>query len=478
MARGDSARSLRSPARSTSALRRNARDPPDAVAYRTRRRTSPSSLSLLALTADSCRGCTVRVPRAWPRPSCRRLGLYATRTRGGRRRISRIVVSSRCHPRRADRARRGGSSFSPSAKHTLPDSSRTRRRAVVHGLLGAAVVLFAAGLLGLVVAVGSPCHLGRGSACEFGGGRQRPRPFRTSWRTNNRTVWWGEAWQVFRANPAGGTGASTFEIARKRVRSDAQNVIRHTVPRCSSSPRPGCRDSCSSRRSLSAVAVGLRTTLRRLEATSVRPPSALVALPFAFGLHALVDLGLDFLAVAAPTMLVSAVLLGAGRPAAGKPGGLKRAVTRGRPRRRLGARGAGALDPARSKPPTAKSSERQARRGRLRCAPRAAAEPACAGAALRSSDGRDGGRRPGRAPRRSTFRRRASSPRTPPRGTSSGCSATSKGDLCGAYYALNAAYTLDPRAASSTGQRAGSRKDAVNDTEEPGLRSLRNLSRR
>ena len=37
-----------------------------------------------------------------------------------------------------------------------------------------------------------------------------------SLETNNRTVWWGEAWQVFRANPAGGTGARTFEIARKR----------------------------------------------------------------------------------------------------------------------------------------------------------------------------------------------------------------------------------------------------------------------
>ena len=39
-----------------------------------------------------------------------------------------------------------------------------------------------------------------------------------------------------------------------------------------------------------------------------------MALPLAFGLHALVDYDLDFLAVAAPTVLVSAALLGAGRP--------------------------------------------------------------------------------------------------------------------------------------------------------------------
>ena len=52
-----------------------------------------------------------------------------------------------------------------------------------------------------------------------------------SLETNNRTVWWGEAWQVFRANPAGGTGALTFEIARKRYRGDAENVTEpHSVP--------------------------------------------------------------------------------------------------------------------------------------------------------------------------------------------------------------------------------------------------------
>jgi tetratricopeptide (TPR) repeat protein len=39
-------------------------------------------------------------------------------------------------------------------------------------------------------------------------------------------------------------------------------------------------------------------------------------LPIAFGLHSLVDYDLDFLAVAAPTALVAAALLGAGRPAA------------------------------------------------------------------------------------------------------------------------------------------------------------------
>ena len=42
----------------------------------------------------------------------------------------------------------------------------------------------------------------------------------------------------------------------------------------------------------------------------------LIALPLAFGLHALVDFDLDFLAIVVPTALVSAALLAAGRPRA------------------------------------------------------------------------------------------------------------------------------------------------------------------
>ena len=70
------------------------------------------------------------------------------------------------------------------------------------------------------------------------------------------------------------------------------------------------------------LALGIRGTLRRLAGEEHAAAVALVALPFAFALHSLVDLTLDFLAVAAPTMLVSATLLGAGRPAAARAGGL------------------------------------------------------------------------------------------------------------------------------------------------------------
>ena len=64
-----------------------------------------------------------------------------------------------------------------------------------------------------------------------------------------------------------------------------------------------------------ALVLGLRAAVRRLEGGERAAAVALLGLPLAFGLHSLLDYDLDFLAVAAPTALVAAALLGAGRPA-------------------------------------------------------------------------------------------------------------------------------------------------------------------
>src|SRR5262249_39696754 len=48
---------------------------------------------------------------------------------------------------------------------------------------------------------------------------------------NNRLCWWREAWHVYAHNSPLGAGAGTFEIARKRFRQDARNVVQpHSVP--------------------------------------------------------------------------------------------------------------------------------------------------------------------------------------------------------------------------------------------------------
>lgn len=197
----------------------------------------------------------------------------------------------------------------------------TRRRAVVRVVAGAAATVAVAGLLGLVASVGNPLTWATDQIGSSGEVANSPGRF-GSLETNNRTVWWGEAWQVFRANPAGGTGARTFEIARKRFRDDAQNVSEpHSVPLqlLSDTGLPGLLLGIAL---VGGLVLGLRATIGRLEQSERAAAVGLLALPVAFGLHALVDYDLDFLAVAAPTALVSAALLGAGRPLASPPRGI------------------------------------------------------------------------------------------------------------------------------------------------------------
>jgi hypothetical protein len=191
----------------------------------------------------------------------------------------------------------------------------TRRQGVVRCLVGAGALVAVAGALGLVASVGNPFAW---AVDQVGGsGEVANEPGRLgSLETNNRKVWWGEAWQVFRAHPAGGTGARTFEIARKRYRDDAANVTEpHSLPLqlLSDTGLPAFLLGLSV---VVGLGLGIRTTVRRLEPGERSAAVGLVALPLAFGLHSLVDYDLDFLAVAAPTALVSGALLAAGRPPA------------------------------------------------------------------------------------------------------------------------------------------------------------------
>jgi len=339
-----------------------------------------------------------------------------------------------------------------------------RRSEVVTSLLIAVAILFAVGLLGLVAAVGNPVTWAGNqltSSAEVVNSPDRLGEF----GTNGRMVWWGEAWQIFRANPAGGTGASTFEVARKRVRSDAQPVSSpHSVPLqlLADTGLPGFLLGLTF---VVGLVLGVRAMLCRLEGEERAAAVALSALPVAFGLHALVDLDLDFLAAAAPTMLVSAVLLGAGRPATGKGG---RLVVAGVVVATLAAAWV-LVAPALS----TRSVERtyaQISEGRIDAAGSAARraqrlnplapESLYARAAVATAAGDLAGA--------DAFHVQATrlQPENPATWYELGLFRSIKGDLCGAYYALNAAYTLDPNGtfARSELDRA---KEAVNDRENP-----------
>ncbi len=321
----------------------------------------------------------------------------------------------------------------------------TRRREVVRGLLAAAALAAAVGVAGIVLSVGNPFPW---AVDQIGGsGEVVNSPGRLgSLETNNRTVWWGEAWQVFRANPAGGTGARTFEIARKRFRDDAQNVTEpHSVPLqfLSDTGLPGLALGIAF---VIALALGLRATIGRLEPGERAAAVGLVALPLALGLHALVDYDLDFLAVTAPAALVSAALLGAGRPALASPGGILIVVS--------AVAGAGVAIWVLAAPALAMRSVdrayRQSDRGDLAAAAASAKraqglnplspEPLFARATIA---GLAGDKRAAE-----TFYEQATrlQPSNPATWYELGLfRQLALDDQCGAYFALNAAYTLDPR---------------------------------
>ena len=187
-------------------------------------------------------------------------------------------------------------------------------RRIRRGLVGAALSIAVLCAVALVIAVGNPVTW---AADQVSGGECSNDPGRlTELCANNRPAWWGEAAEVFVDHPLGGTGALTFEIARKRVRDDGLPVREpHSVP-LQLLADLGLVGFALALTFAGALIVGIRRGLRRLEGQEREAAAALVCLPAVYGVHALVDYDLDFLAVTAPTLVVCGVLLGAARPPA------------------------------------------------------------------------------------------------------------------------------------------------------------------
>ena len=136
-----------------------------------------------------------------------------------------------------------------------------------------------------------------------------------SLNVNSRWCWWNEATDVFAQHSPLGAGAGTFEIARKRFRSDERSVLQpHSVPlqHLADGGIPGLLFFLAL---VGAAAWVCVCAVRRLEGGERAAAVALVAAPVAYLAHALVDYTWDFLAVTAPTMVALGVLTGAGRPA-------------------------------------------------------------------------------------------------------------------------------------------------------------------
>ncbi len=186
--------------------------------------------------------------------------------------------------------------------------SPARRRRVARLLRGFAFAVAFVTVVGLVANAGRIADEFRGSEVQNDPGRF------VSLSSNNRLAWWGEARDIFEADPLLGAGANTFEVARKRYREIASSVTQpHSVPLqfLSGTGVIGLALLLGLIAAAAAAAVG---AVRRLEG-SERDAAAALAVTLALWLvHALVDYDWDFVAVTGPAFFAAGVLAAAGRP--------------------------------------------------------------------------------------------------------------------------------------------------------------------
>ncbi len=187
-------------------------------------------------------------------------------------------------------------------------AGETRRRvgrglAVMAGVAAIAVgVLLVAGAVG-AVSQGRDCAEVVNDPGRFGS------------LESARLCWWGEAWDVFTGHAPEGAGAGSFEVARKRYRTDARNVLQPHSVLLQQLSDGGVFALLLLLAVIGAGGAVCVCALRRLGDEERAAAVALVAAPAAYLLHALVDYTWDFVAVTAPTLFALGVLAGAGRPA-------------------------------------------------------------------------------------------------------------------------------------------------------------------
>jgi tetratricopeptide (TPR) repeat protein len=176
----------------------------------------------------------------------------------------------------------------------------------VLALVGVVVVLLA----GVLVVVGGVHAVSQGRDCA----EVVNDPGRFGSLESARVCWWGEAWDVFAGQAPEGAGAGSFEVARKRYRVDARNVLQpHSVP-LQQLADGGVVALVLFLALVGAAGAVCVCALRRLAGDERTAAVALLAAPVAYLLHALVDYSWDFLAVTAPTMVALGALAAAGRP--------------------------------------------------------------------------------------------------------------------------------------------------------------------
>jgi hypothetical protein len=132
--------------------------------------------------------------------------------------------------------------------------------------------------------------------------------------STSRWNWWKEAWKAWEEHPVLGTGAGSFELTHRRLRTDGTFATEpHNLPLQFLS-EDGIVGFVLFLGIAFAGAPALVETLRRLEGEDRVAAAALVVGLCAYVIHGVVDFDWDFAAVTAPAMVALGVLLAAGRP--------------------------------------------------------------------------------------------------------------------------------------------------------------------
>jgi hypothetical protein len=132
----------------------------------------------------------------------------------------------------------------------------------------------------------------------------------TTISSTSRWQWWKEAWHAFTEQPVRGTGAGSFELTHRLLRTNNIVVTEpHNVPLQFLS-ETGVVGLLLALGSVVAAAAGVGRAVRGLEGEERAAAFALVVTVLAYVLHSLVDFDWDFVAVSAPFFLSVGVLLG------------------------------------------------------------------------------------------------------------------------------------------------------------------------
>jgi O-antigen ligase/Flp pilus assembly protein TadD len=132
--------------------------------------------------------------------------------------------------------------------------------------------------------------------------------------SNSRWDWWVESWDVFKEHPVVGSGAGTFDVARRPFRRNIIVVVEpHSLP-LQFLAETGLVGLVLLLGMLAAGVAACVAGVRRTTGAERAAATALALAGAAYILHALVDYDWDFLALSGPALLVVGLLIGVGRP--------------------------------------------------------------------------------------------------------------------------------------------------------------------